>query len=370
MSISLSNIVNVNVEVSNPSVISSDFNLGCIIGDSKKLDADHRVKVYSYQTYKTEMVADGFTTSSNEYKAAVAYFSQNPISQRLAIGQKLEGETDLQAITNTRAFNENFYAVSFSYSVVDTSIDAIAAAVEAFSSPTVFFHQTSDKKCLQASQGGICKTLQDKNYMRTCVFYSTQNYFSCAVNGLFSGLNSMQVNSAYTLAYKNIIGFTPESIDDVQYDNLISYNGNSYVEFGRRYRFIFQGVTANGYHVDEVFLLDAAKFLIQQYVVSGLIDSRVISQTNSGVSKIISFCTDACEQLSTMGVISSGIWGGGNVLDLETGDSIPNGYYIQAGSIAEQSASDRAKRVSPPIYICLKASGAIEFVVINVYVNQ
>ena len=52
MSISLSNIVNVNVEVSNPSVISSDFNLGCIIGDSKKLDADHRVKVYSYQTIR------------------------------------------------------------------------------------------------------------------------------------------------------------------------------------------------------------------------------------------------------------------------------------------------------------------------------
>ncbi len=370
MSISLNNIVNIDVEVSNPSVISSDFNLGLIIGNSTVLKQDNRIKIYSYNTYKTAMVADGFTTDSMEYKAATAYFSQNPTAQRVAIGVKLADETELQAVTKSRAVNENWYVMSFAYAVADTNIDAIAAAVEAFDTPTIFIHQTSDAKCLQASTTNICKTLQDKGYSRTAVFYSTQANFSNAVAGLVCGMNSMENNSAYTLAYKSVVGFTAESLDDIQYDNLMSYNGNAYAEFGRRYTFIFQGVMANGSHLDEVYLLDAAKFLLQQNVISGLVGQRVIPQTNSGVSKLISFCTDACERMLAIGIIAPGIWGGENVLNLSTGDAIPGGYYIQAGSLSEQSASDRAARKSPPIYVCLKGAGAIEFVVIKVYVNQ
>lgn len=370
MSISLNNIVSIDVEVSNPSTINSDFNLGLIIGNSKTLTQDNRIKIYNYNTYKTAMVADGFTTASVEYKAAVAYFSQNPTAQRVAIGVKLEDETELQAVTNSRALNENWYVLSFAYTVADSNIDVIATAVEAFDSPTIFIHQTNDAKCLQASTTNICKTLMDKSYTRTAVFYSTQTNFSNAVAGLICGLNSMENNSAYTLAYKSVIGFTAESLDDIQYDNLMSYHGNAYAEFGRRYTFIFQGIMASGTHIDEVYLLDAAKFLLQQNVISGMVTQRVVPQTNSGVSKIVSFCTDACERMLAIGIISPGIWQGENVLNLSTGDAIPAGYYIQTGSLGEQSASDRAARKSPPIYVCLKGAGAIEFVVIKVYVNQ
>ena len=166
------------------------------------------------------------------------------------------------------------------------------------------------------------------------------------------------------------MGFTPEALDDIQYDNLKSYNGNTYAEFGRRYNFIFQGVTASGAHIDEIYLLDAAKFLLQQNVISGLVGERTIPQTNSGVSKIISFCTNACERMLSIGIIAPGIWQGGNVLNLHTGDAIPSGYYIQTGSLSEQTVNDRKARKSPPIYVCMKAAGAIEYVVVKVFVNQ
>ena len=58
------------------------------------------------------------------------------------------------------------------------------------------------------------------------------------------------------------------------------------------------------------------------------------------------------------------------VMSLNPGDAIENGYYIEAESVASQSPADRATRVSPPIYVALLATGAIEHVVINVIVER
>ena len=370
MSVSLGQIVSVTVEVSNPSVISSDFNLGCVIGDSTVLNAEDRVRLYSKETYQTQMVSDGFQTSDPEYLAAVAYFSQNPSPETLAVGVKLSSESTLQAITNTRLANSDIYVFSFAIETQDTDIPNIAAAVEGFGSPTMFLYQTSDEKCLAASQTNVLQTLKTANDNRSCGFYSTQDNFINAVMGLICGLNSMQENSAYTLAFKQVTGFTPESVNDTQMQALLSYNGNVYCQFGGRYNFIYPGLMAGGYHVDQQYLIDAAKFLIQQYSVAGLIGQRVVPQTESGVNQIISFVTNACEIIRKMGFIATGIWTGAAVLNLNTGDAVPGGYLIQAGSIAEQSAADRQSRVSPPIYVALKPSGAIESIVIKVFVNQ
>ena len=48
MSISMDKIVDVSVEVSNPSSIVSNFNLGLIIGNSTVINAKTRYKEYQY----------------------------------------------------------------------------------------------------------------------------------------------------------------------------------------------------------------------------------------------------------------------------------------------------------------------------------
>lgn len=370
MSISLSTIVDVDVEVSNPSAISSDFNLGLIIGSSTVISTDVRVKQYSKTTFATQMVADGFKTTDAEYKAATAYFAQSPSPLYVLIGVKGASETDAQAVVACRAANDKFYGICFAYDTTDANIPAVATAISAFESPAILFYQTKDAKCLESGSTNVMKTLQDTSNNRVCGFYSTTSGFIAGVLGVFSGLCSMETNSAFTLAFKTVVGFTAEDISNVQMQNLTGYNGNVYAQFGRRYSFVYPAVCAGGYHVDFQYFLDAAYFLIQQNTVAGLVGRRVIPQTESGVTDIISFVTDGCIRLLNMGVIGTGIWNGGDVLDLHTGDAITNGYYIQAGSLAEQSASDRVARVSPPIYVALKTSGAIESVVVRVFVNQ
>jgi hypothetical protein len=55
---------------------------------------------------------------------------------------------------------------------------------------------------------------------------------------------------------------------------------------------------------------------------------------------------------------------------LQTGQYLPNGFYIFSPSIETQAESDRAARKAPPIYIALKLAGAFATADVFVTVNQ
>lgn len=371
MSVSLKNIVDVDVQVSRPSAISSSFNLGLIIGTTKPTDSQV-LHSYDSSSYTTEMVSDGYAATSAEYKAAQAYFSQMNHPENVLIGYygTADDASPAACITKLRALNGSFYAFCFVSELQDAQIAAIAAAVEAFEIPTVFYFASSDDKAIGSGNDSVFDTLKASNYNRTFGFYGKDANLAPGVMGVACSMNTMKANSAYTLAYKTIAGVTADNLTNAQMDTLVSKNANAYCIFGNTYSFIFPAVSPSGYHVDEVFLIDVAKHLIQTYAVEGLTSSRVVPQTEDGLNKIISFISSACQVMSTMGIISSGIWRGSTLKELNYGDAVQNGYNIQADTIASQSDIDRAKRVSPPIYVALVASGAIEHVVINVVISR
>lgn len=371
MSVSLNNIVDVNVQVSKPSAISSSFNLGLIIGATEPTDKKI-LHYYNPTTYLTQMVTDGYSTDSAEYKAVQAYFSQNNNSDQVAVGHwdSVKYPTPQAALSAIRAIDGSFYGVIFTSDLTAENIVAIANAVESFDVPTVFFFQTSDEKSITTDTGSVFDTLKTASYKRTFGFYGSSENLAAAVLGVAASLNTMKDNSAYTMAYKTMVGITPENLSDSEISILTSKNGNAYCKFGNTYNFIYPAISSDGYHVDEIFLIDVAKHLIQLSTVNGLTSSRVIPQTEDGINKLISYTSKACQNMANMGIISSGIWRGATIKGLNEGDAVQNGYYIQADSISSQSSDDRAKRVSPPIYVALVASGAIEHVVINVVISR
>lgn len=376
MSVSLNEIVSVNVYANDPSTVSSNFNLGLIIGDSGKLTAGKQLVIYSQKTWKTAMTSDGFANTDPEYKAVEAYFGQSEISSEVAVADILNDSVDA-AVTKLRNLNDKWYNFCFALTDPDTkltdeNINKIAAAVDTFAVPTIFYFSSNDANCIAPNQENIFSKLKAKGYKRTFGYYdSSADRLICpAVVGLVSAFNSMKSNSAYTLAYKTLNGVTANDLNDTQIAALVSYNGNAYTTFGATYSFTYPCISFGDYHPDEIYLVDAAKYLIQQRVVEGLTSKKIVPQTEDGVSQIIAFAARACNQLLDMGVIASGIWTGEPVKDLNTGDAIANGYVIQSDSISSQSAEDRLARKSPAIYVCLKGSGAIEHVVISVYVNR
>lgn len=371
MSVSLKTIVDVDVQISKPSAISTSFNLGLIIGTTETTDSEI-FHIYNSSTYSTEMVSDGYATTSPEYKAVTTYFSQGNYPDKVAVAYRDSSTyaNPVDALTAFRAMNNEFYGVCFVEALSDSQIAAIANAVEGYAVPTVFYFATSDNKAITSGSSSVFDTLKTAGCTRTFGFYGTDANLAAGVLGVASSLNTMKDNSAYTLTYKSITGVTPDNLTDAQISTLTEKNGNAYCVFGNEYSFIYPAISSNGYHVDEVFLIDVAKHLIQISTVQGLTSSRVIPQTEDGVNKLISYISNACQTMANMGIISSGIWRGGTLKSLNDGDAVQNGYYIQSDSVASQSPEDRAKRVSPPIYVALVATGAIEHVVINVVISR
>ena len=194
--------------------------------------------------------------------------------------------------------------------------------------------------------------------------------------GYACGANRGLANDAYTLAYKRLPGVTPDNLTETQVTHICGSaestgnNGNVYIIRGEDYYVLQQGYCANGQSFDEVVYLDMLKNEITLNVMDLLYKRRKIPQTEPGVTSIINVINKACKKFVTLGFIAPGQWNGNECLSLQTGDYLPEGYLVQSEPINEQSQADREKRKSPPIYVCIKLAGAIEFVTIQVNVDR
>ncbi|NOU95592.1 DUF3383 family protein [Paenibacillus sp. LMG 31456] len=368
MTQSLSSIVNVSVTVSPVSVANSGFNLGLIVGDSTIISAADRVKLYSGTE---DMISGGWVGTEPEYLAAQVYFSQSPRPSKLAIGRwdATGSETAAAAVTACRAKNGDWYAV-YVCTVLKANILAIAAVVEAATPSSVYFYDTKDAEVIAGTAGNVMATLNAAKRHRTFGQYSTSNYAAVAAMGYAMGANTGLANSAYTLAYKSEVGIVPEVLTTTQVNTILGFKGNVYTNYGATYNLLVQGTMADGISFDEVLNLDVLTNEIQTAIMNSLTSSPKIPQTEDGVSMLVSAITDPCNNARNRGVIGPGVWNAAPILGLQTGDTLSIGYMILAESIASQSQTDRDARKSPPIYVAIKLTGAIEHVVIGVVVNR
>jgi len=365
----LNDIVQVILNVSPISAVRATFSLGLIVGKSTHITPTVRVKEYASLA---AMIADGFVSTEPEYKAASLYFSQNPVPRRVLIGRwdGTGSETAVQALTSIRAKNTEWYA----FTVCDatkTDIVSIAGWAETATPSTAHFFTTQDSDVPLGTAGNVFLTLQTALRKRSIGMYSTDNAYAIAsIMGYAMAANTQTAGSAYTLAYKQMPGVIPEPLDSTQMNAILNANGNVYINQGSYYNLFRQGKMGNGSHFDELLGLDILTNNIQMAVMDALVSGPKIPQTDSGVAQITTVVDGACKQAVTAGFASPGVWNGAPIMDLNTGDSLPAGYLIQAGLIADQSQADRDARLAPPIYVAIKLAGAIEFVIITVNVNR
>jgi len=364
----LSDIVNISVVISSVATVRSGFNLGLIVGSSTHISASDRVKLY---TSTDGMIADGFTISEAEYKAATLYFSQTPKPTKVAIGRwdKTGSETALQAVTACRVKNTDWYACYLCEAVKADILD-IAPYIEAVEPTSVFFYTTADADVLAGTAGNVILTLKTAPYKRSIGQYSTYPDAAVAIMGYAMGANTGLVNTAYTLAYKQEVGVIPEDITPIQVTLLKEQNVNVYINRGNTYNLFEQGIMANGMHFDEIINLDMLKNDIQLAVMDLLTAMAKIPQNEGGITLLVSAIMGPCESAKNRGFLSPGIWNAPSILNLNTGDTLSQGYLILAESIDSQNEQDRSNRIAPPIYVCVKLAGAIEFVTIQINVNR
>lgn len=364
----LSDICDINVSVGPASAVRTSFNLGLIVGTSSIISTDERVKVYSKMA---DLTADGWKGNEPEYLAAQKYFSQSPRPTKVAIGrQDAENETIVQAVTLCREVNTEWYIV-YGCNLEKTDIVALAAYIDSASPESFLFYDTSDSDILTGAEGNVFTTLKNNSIHRSLGMYSTKtDYAGAGLMGVAMGRNTNTSGSAYTLAYKTISGVEAEPLSSTQVTIIKNNNGNYYINRGSVYNLFEMGVSADGTNFDEILNLDMLSNNIQTAVVSALVRSSKIPQTDAGMDNLLNVITEPLENARNIGFIAPGVWNTESVLTVQKGDTLSRGYVIISDSVDDQSQADREARKAPPVYILIKCAGAIQYVSVKLYVDR
>ncbi len=365
----IDDIVNVVVSTAAAATPRDGFNIGLIVGKSAHIPTSDRCRMYGSLS---AMVEDGFTETDSEYKAASLYFMQTPAPSKLIVGVCGADETWVAAITACKAMNNQWYGVYVAAANTDTLTaadhQAIAAYVETIRA-AYFFDDAADNDKTSADTD-VFSLLKKQSIHRSVGLYSTTDYAAAALMGFAMGANNGTSNSAYTLAYKPLTGVTPDALSENEVNILASKNANYYVIRGGTYNVTEKGVTADGGWFDELIGTDQLANDMQIACMDTLALTKTkIPYTDAGAMQFVLACNEACDDAVDRGFLAPGVWRGASILDLETGDALEAGYKCQAEPVAEQSASDKARRICPPIYVSGILAGGIHFVTIQVNVE-
>lgn len=366
----VSNVVNVDVIMSPVAATGRNFGALLILGTSTVIPVTERIRQYS----AIEDIGDDFGVDSPEYEAATIFFSQSPKptlvyigrwAKTLAEGEAGAVETLLQAVNACLQYT-NWYglAIADSADLVEADVISVAAAIEASSLSRILAVTTDDVNVLVAGNtDNIGYKLKAAGYGRTFWQYSSSSkYAAISAFGRAFTVNFTGNNTTITLKFKTEPGVTYETLTTTQAAAIDSINGNVYVYYANDTAIIQQGVMANGDFFDERHGLDWLQNYVQTNLYNLLYTSATkIPQTDAGVTRLMTNVEASLDQAVNNGLVAPGVWNGGPIGQIESGDTLTKGYYVYADEVANQAQSDREARKSPVIQAALKLAGAIHY---------
>lgn len=372
--LSITDMVNVIVDMSPAAVQREGFNVALILGKSTHITAEDRIKEY---TSLPGMIEDGFLTTDPEYKAAQLYFSATKKPDKVYIGVCASGETYADAAAACRVANGSWYGMTACGATAE-EIQALGLFAESASPSTVYFYTTpfeaptfevtysgSEQYTTDSTNGlitltftttpetdptsdmftlkynsedvpftfayanGIATltftpveetidttifgTMQQLGFLRSHGMYSGQADAVAAVMGYAMGANTQANNSAYVLAYKSLPGVVPSQVTEGQVNAIKRLNGNIYITRGGKYTVYEQGTQASGAYFDEIIGVDTLVGNIQNSAMNLLVGSVKLPYTDEGMTRIINAITPDFELARSAGFIGTGVWTGPDI---------------------------------------------------------
>ncbi|EOI2401102.1 DUF3383 family protein [Klebsiella pneumoniae] len=366
----VSNVVNVDVIMSPVAATGRNFGALLILGTSTVIPVTERIRQYS----AIEDIGDEFGVDSPEYEAATIFFSQSPKptlvyvgrwAKTLASAEEGSVETLLQAVNACLQYT-NWYglAIADSADLVEADVISVAAAIEASSLSRILAVTTDDVNVLvSGNTDNIGYKLKAAGYGRTFWQYSSSSkYAAISAFGRAFTVNFTGNNTTITLKFKTEPGVTYETLTTAQAAAIDAINGNVYVYYANDTAIIQQGVMANGDFFDERHGLDWLQNYVQTNLYNLLYTSTTkIPQTDAGVTRLMTNVEASLDQAVNNGLVAPGVWNGGPIGQIQSGDTLTKGYYVYADAVANQAQSDREARKSPVIQAAIKLAGAIHY---------
>ncbi|EFV3868997.1 DUF3383 domain-containing protein [Salmonella enterica] len=373
----VSNVVNVDVIIGPRAATGRNFGSLLILGSSTVIPVSERIRLYS----SPEDIGTDFGVDSPEYEAATVYFSQSPRpkevyvgrwAKTLATGEAGTAEKLMDAVNAVMGYT-NWYGLGIAdkEDIADDDWLKVAAAVEASGVSRILAITTSDPATMDAtSTTDLAYKLKAAKYGRTFVQYSTgSKYAALSAFGRAFTVNFNGSNTTITLKFKQEPGVTYETLDLSQAKALDAKNCNVYVYYQNDTAILQQGVMSSGDFFDERHGLDWLQNYVQTNLYNLLYTSTTkVPQTDAGVTRLLSNVEQSMDQSVTNGLVAAGVWNGGPIGQLDSGDTLTKGYYVYAQPISEQAQADREARKAPVIQVACKLAGAVHFADVQINV--
>ncbi|HFG5553790.1 TPA: DUF3383 family protein [Salmonella enterica subsp. diarizonae serovar 61:z52:z53] len=373
----VSNVVNVDVIIGPRAATGRNFGSLLILGTSTVIPVKERLRLYSSK----EDIGSDFGVDSPEYEAATVYFSQSPRpkevyvgrwAKTLATGEAGAAEKLMDAVNAVMGYT-NWYGLGIAdkEDIADDDWLKVAAAVEASGVSRILAITTSDPATFDAtSTADLAYKLKAAKYGRTFVQYSSgSKYAALSAFGRAFTVNFNGSNTTITLKFKQEPGITYETLTTDQAAALDAKNCNVFVYYQNDTAILQQGVMSSGDFFDERHGLDWLQNYVQTSLYNLLYTSTTkVPQTDAGVTRLLSNVEQSMDQSVTNGLVAAGVWNGGPIGQLDSGDTLTKGYYVYAQSLSEQAQADREARKAPVIQVACKLAGAVHFADVQINV--
>ncbi|EAW0248746.1 DUF3383 domain-containing protein [Salmonella enterica] len=368
----LNRVTNVTVTLSARAAQGRNFGSMLILGNSTVIPITERLRLYS----DPADIGDDFGVDSEEYKAAVVWFSQSPRPTQLYVGRWVDSltsaesgptETLLQAVNALLDYN-SWYGLHLAVPVADYPDDAdlisVSAAIESATVSRILAITSSEADILSSAvETDLATKLKAAKYSRTYIQYSsTSPYAALSAFGRAFTVNFTGSNTIITLKFKQLPGITYETIGTSQANALEAKNCNVYVYYENDTAILEQGVMCNGDFFDERHGLDWLQNAVQTADYNTLYTSTTkIPQTDAGTTTRIANIEKVLDVADKNGLFAPGIWTGGPMGQLGTGDTLTKGYYTWADTVDNQLQTEREARKGVPIQVAAKLAGAVHY---------
>ncbi|EAO7956068.1 DUF3383 domain-containing protein [Salmonella enterica] len=373
----VSNVVNVDVIIGPRAATGRNFGSLLILGTSTVIPVKERLRLYSSK----EDIGSDFGVDSPEYEAATVYFSQSARpkevyvgrwAKTLATGEAGAAEKLMDAVNAVMGYT-NWYGLGIAdkEDIADDDWLKVAAAVEASGVSRILAITTSDPATMDAtSTTDLAYKLKAAKYGRTFVQYSSSSkYAALSAFGRAFTVNFNGSNTTITLKFKQEPGIIHETLTTNQAAALDAKNCNVCVYYQNDTAILQQGVMSGGDFFDERHGLDWLQNYVQTNLYNLLYTSTTkIPQTDAGVTRLLSSVEQSMDQSVTNGLVAPGVWNGGPIGQLNSGDTLTKGYYVYAQPISEQAQADREARKAPVIQVACKLAGAVHFADVQINV--
>ncbi|MDU5474020.1 MULTISPECIES: DUF3383 family protein [unclassified Pantoea] len=368
----LNRVTNVTVTLSARAAQGRNFGSMLLLGASTVIPVAERLRLYS----SPDDIGTDFGVESEEYKAAVVWFSQSPRPTQIYVGRWAktldaaeagQPETLLQAVNALLDYNSWYglhLAVDAEIYPDDEDLLQVCDAVESATTSRILAITSDDADILDSAvKTDLATKLKAAIYSRCFIQYSsTSRYAAISAFARAFTVNFTGSNTTITLKFKQLPGITYETLSTPQANALEAKNCNVYVYYENDTAILEQGVMSNGDFFDERHGLDWLQNAVQTADYNTLYTSTTkIPQTDAGTTTRMANIEKVLDQALNNGLFAPGIWTGGPMGQLSTGDTLTKGYYTWADTVDNQLQSDREARKGVPIQVAAKLAGAVHY---------